>query len=379
MWLFIGLMVFTVIAMGVTTGLTPYFSRRATPFGISVPVDELKSVFLKGLVKNYVTINVVISVLLALPMLVMPFVFEGEAVEVAVSIYLIVSIFLFMAISFALYLFYRKKITTWKKQFINDTNDIKKTVIIDTNFHKDLKLISSRAVILWQLFIIVMTTLIALLNYDRIPNQIPINFDSQFQANQFVMKSYVTVLAFPGLQMLMVPILYLAYYSFIKSRQKLSPLAPLVSSLKSKLFRQAWTRFFFALSILTQLLISVLFLTTTLLDETYIWIAMVSIFTFLVFTIASSIYLSLKYGQAGEKLKIDNDDETSQYYQDPEDDDKWLAGMFYYNPDDAAIFVEKRFGIGTTVNLARWQAWAFIFGIVILTLAMVLWGFLLDQ
>jgi uncharacterized membrane protein len=115
------------------------------------------------------------------------------------------------------------------------------------------------------------------------------------------------------------------------------------------------------------------------LDETYFWIAMVSIFTFLVFTIASSIYLSLKYGQAGEKLKIDNDDETSQYYQDPEDDDKWLAGMFYYNPDDAAVFVERRFGIGTTVNLARWQAWAFIFGIVILTLAMVLWGFLLDQ
>ena len=54
MWLFIGLMVFTVIAMGVTTGLTPYFSRRATPFGISVPVDELKSVFLKTLCNKMV-------------------------------------------------------------------------------------------------------------------------------------------------------------------------------------------------------------------------------------------------------------------------------------------------------------------------------------
>jgi uncharacterized membrane protein len=35
----------------------------------------------------------------------------------------------------------------------------------------------------------------------------------------------------------------------------------------------------------------------------------------------------------------------------------WKLGIFYYNPDDAALFVEKRIGIGYTVNFARPAAW----------------------
>jgi uncharacterized membrane protein len=35
----------------------------------------------------------------------------------------------------------------------------------------------------------------------------------------------------------------------------------------------------------------------------------------------------------------------------------WKLGMFYFNPDDAALFVEKRFGIGYTLNFAHPSAW----------------------
>lgn len=35
-----------------------------------------------------------------------------------------------------------------------------------------------------------------------------------------------------------------------------------------------------------------------------------------------------------------------------DDDDCWLWGMFYYNPNDRKATVEKRIGVGTTVNLA---------------------------
>ncbi len=35
----------------------------------------------------------------------------------------------------------------------------------------------------------------------------------------------------------------------------------------------------------------------------------------------------------------------------------WKWGMFYFNPDDPALLVEKRFGIGYTMNFARGQAW----------------------
>jgi uncharacterized membrane protein len=35
----------------------------------------------------------------------------------------------------------------------------------------------------------------------------------------------------------------------------------------------------------------------------------------------------------------------------------WKLGMFYFNPDDPALFVEKRIGIGYTVNFAHGASW----------------------
>ena len=32
----------------------------------------------------------------------------------------------------------------------------------------------------------------------------------------------------------------------------------------------------------------------------------------------------------------------------------------YYNPDDPAVLVDKRFGTGMSFNYARWQAKAFL-------------------
>lgn len=45
-------------------------------------------------------------------------------------------------------------------------------------------------------------------------------------------------------------------------------------------------------------------------------------------------------------------------------DEHWKWGMFYYNPDDSALLVEKRFGIGYTLNFARGLAWV----VLVLTL-----------
>lgn len=38
-------------------------------------------------------------------------------------------------------------------------------------------------------------------------------------------------------------------------------------------------------------------------------------------------------------------------------DNCWKLGLFYFNPDDSALFVEKRLGFGYTVNFAHASAW----------------------
>jgi len=44
-------------------------------------------------------------------------------------------------------------------------------------------------------------------------------------------------------------------------------------------------------------------------------------------------------------------------------DQDWKWGMFYYNPDDAALFVEARFGVGYTINFGHASAWIIMAGL----------------
>jgi len=43
----------------------------------------------------------------------------------------------------------------------------------------------------------------------------------------------------------------------------------------------------------------------------------------------------------------------------------WKAGLIYVNPDDPALFIEKRFGVGYTINLGRPASWV-ILGLIAL-------------
>jgi uncharacterized membrane protein len=53
---------------------------------------------------------------------------------------------------------------------------------------------------------------------------------------------------------------------------------------------------------------------------------------------------------------------------EPQSDSYWKAGMFYFNPDDPAIFVSKRVGIGFTMNFANKMSWLVLAGTLIIAL-----------
>jgi uncharacterized membrane protein len=50
-------------------------------------------------------------------------------------------------------------------------------------------------------------------------------------------------------------------------------------------------------------------------------------------------------------------------------DSNWKAGVFYVNRDDPAVVVEKRFGIGYTLNLGNPRAWGVLAALVAFALA----------
>ena len=57
-------------------------------------------------------------------------------------------------------------------------------------------------------------------------------------------------------------------------------------------------------------------------------------------------------------------------------DECWKLGFFYFNPADAAIFVEKRLGIGYTCNFGNRSTWLFLGLIVLFSLIPVLLRYL---
>ena len=48
---------------------------------------------------------------------------------------------------------------------------------------------------------------------------------------------------------------------------------------------------------------------------------------------------------------------------DPTPQECWKAGIIYYNPNDAVLFVEKRGGFGYTLNFANRWSWALLAGL----------------
>jgi len=53
-------------------------------------------------------------------------------------------------------------------------------------------------------------------------------------------------------------------------------------------------------------------------------------------------------------------------------DQHWKLGIFYYNPDDPALMVEKRLGIGYTLNFARGRAWLILVLLLVIPVALAI-------
>jgi uncharacterized membrane protein len=82
--------------------------------------------------------------------------------------------------------------------------------------------------------------------------------------------------------------------------------------------------------------------------------------------VAAAVILSFTTGQGGSRVKTSSQADNRRINRD--DDRHWKLGQFYYNPNDPAIWVEKRFGIGWTVNFAHPLGWGSLLGVLVIIL-----------
>lgn len=84
------------------------------------------------------------------------------------------------------------------------------------------------------------------------------------------------------------------------------------------------------------------------------------------------IYLSTHYGQGGWKLTSDGAAPDAQPAGDRTPDECWKLGQFYYNPEDPAMWVQGRTGVGYALNFARPLSWVLLLSLALGPLV-ILW------
>lgn len=232
-----------------------------------------------------------------------------------------------------------KLLETFKDSDIN----LSSKSIIDVKFinEKDKIIKKFKYIYLIPIFIIFIVSIFTFINYSKISNMVPIHWDFMGVADEFIEKSYINIILLIFAQFALSILLSFISLSSIKSRVRIDPENIEQSRLDNIKYLNK-----IGYTFLSVILSINLILTNSLIASIYgpnLNIA-VSILTFLV-TILSTIYLIFTY------VKSPNSKATSSYSPD-DDENYWIWGSIYNNPNDPSFMVQKRFGVGWTINIA---------------------------
>ncbi|MFW9928742.1 MAG: DUF1648 domain-containing protein [Candidatus Thorarchaeota archaeon] len=344
--------------------ITPFILRENILFGSRFPNEIINHPEVENLKRNYkhLYLSIYIPFLLALGLFLYYSpennYFLGGVIVEAVLLYLI-------------YAVYNKKAKELKKELLSQENyNTKKEVLtVDTKFREGKYIIS----IWWflpSLIIILLNIFILFHNYNKIPDQIILHFNLEGVATGLTNKSYLHVLIIPLTSMLIL-VAFLVMYFFIKmSKQELDSNKPVTSKLRDRYFRLIWSDY---AVILCTMLVAWMFFVSLHIDK----LLVISGNAFEIFNIAipfliisSTLILTLKTGQSGSKLRI-KANELATGMNNVDDDSSWKFGMIYYNPHDPSIFVQKRMGIGWTVNMGRPAGIVILIALIVIP---IIWG-----
>lgn len=347
-----------VFIFTITFSITPYVMKRTISFGIRIPESEYNNDKVKKIRDRYRNIIIFAGILFILLILI-AFNYLNLIHKDIDTIYLITTISL-LTIYFIVYIisyYSMKKLKANSNWIINNNNRI----TIDTTFRKR-KLAVSKWWLLSYVIIILITIFIPIMLYDKLPNQLPTHFDISGNADIWTVKNRA-IWYIPISQIFNLIIMSFVYFIIKRSKQELCVNDPENSSKNNVRYRYIMSKciIFYGLFLEIGFLTNQLFIVGIFKNK--LWIVLMPLLTTLT-VILLIIGIFYKIGQGGWKIGKQKKSDTEKI--DRDDDKYWKLGSFYFNPNDPAVFVEKRFGIGWTNNFARPASWLMLIGFVIL-------------
>lgn len=349
--------------------LTPKMTRKEIFFGVRIPSEEANSSELKNIYRGFVKDSLIFGVPSVLLFTYLTYRFFNPSV-------LILTPFGLIGILFFVYLKSNKKVKKLKEEKgWGKTKE--QVVVVDTKFSREKSKVGTISSwwFLISVGIILLNIVVGFAVYPELPSRIPTHWDLQGNVNGYMNKSYLTAMLMPITQIIMLGIMFLSFKIIGWSKQEISAKNPEESLKANILFRKTWSIYIVVMVTVMNVFFTIInFYSFGVINISMKFItALLLIFTGL--TLVSAILISLKVGQGGSRLKI-RESKNGEASKDRDDDSYWkLGNTIYYNPDDPAIFIEKRFGVGWTVNAARPLGMIFlIIPIIIIVITMLISG-----
>lgn len=349
-WLFYTSMILLQIFVVAIFAITPYITRKTESFGIAIPQDVYYNPTLVQFRKQYARYCVLFGGLITLVLAgLIPFLNENSW-----TIAYTISIFGYSMGSFFIYYHFHKKMRILKQE-ANWYKERKESIVIDTKFYNE-KLVYSNGWFLIPFAVSLFSLVFTFMNSDRFPDPLPMQYDLAGNVTRWADKSIGSLLAVPLLQLFLTGLFLFINIVISKSKQQLDPDRPEESRLQNIIFRRRWSLFTIVSGTIMVAMFSLIQLSYVFPLNNYVLFISFMFVTLLI--IAGAFVLTLTTGQGGSRVQVVNGKSGKKINRD--DDRYWKLGMFYFNPDDPALFVEKRFGSGWTNNFARPLSWVLL-------------------
>lgn len=344
--------------LAVSFAIIPYVTKKDLLFGVSIPASANKDEEIILLKRNHRNKIILFSVLIAA---INTYLTLGTNIkEDTLNIIFAISLIITLIIYFVIYVIsYReaKRIKNHKNWKVSKTSKI----VIDTEFRKR-KLSINPLWFLLYVAILIITIIIPIIMYDKLPDKLPIHFNSAGVADKWRSKDTAIMIA-PISQLFLLIVIYIVNKVIIKAKQDITGLAPERRIEQNMIFRYRMSLFTFFSGLGIELIMLLMQLSAVELISNSLFIMILPLII-TVTIIIGMVVVIISTGQSGWKIDDNKNEEDDIITKD--DDKYWKLGSFYYNPNDPAIFIEKRYGIGWTCNFARPLSWIVIIGTIIL-------------
>jgi len=323
----------------------PRLVREDILFGVRIPQDRLKSPSAAGLrglyTRCYLAFSIPVSVFMAWH------IFDTENI-----FWFSLGFFFLLLGQGVLYIWIHKKARRLKESEKWLEGKIQSTVV-ETSFRKNAGPVSGWWYLI-PLVIVFANMAFSIWNYASLGSMLPVHFNAAGEADRWVDKSFLNVFLLCLTQIVLTAMMFFVHWMIGASKQELNPADPEASVARVIRFRRTWSVYLLFLNIFLLLLTSYFHWKALGFIRTSSSLSIGLTTAWMVLLFGSLLYLVFALGQGGSRLRIGSGADTGRVNRD--DDRFWKWGMFYYNPDDPAMFVEKRFGIGWTNNFANPKA-----------------------